>query len=175
MEIFRACFDINFLKWKKYGIFGIWKAPPSGKISTFFIKPFPSGRIFRYPRHLNKRRVNWMFSMFSHSYSQVATCSYVRYARLGGGQESKNAICILNMNMINDKVTIITTIILNDYWLLSWIGLHYSVVLARCPPCVWSSQDIHSGVSGLILHDQILSHEGKWKLGKYVQNQWKVL
>ena len=39
---------------------------------------------------------------------QVATCSYTRYARLGGGQEQKNAICILNLNMINDKVTAIT-------------------------------------------------------------------
>ena len=38
---------------------------------------------------------------------QVATCSYTRYARLGGGQEQKNAICILNLNMINDKVTAI--------------------------------------------------------------------
>ena len=43
---------------------------------------------------------------FYSTFCQVATCSYVRYARLGGGQESKNAICILNMNMINDKVTI---------------------------------------------------------------------
>ena len=37
----------------------------------------------------------------------MATCSYTRYARLGGGQEQKNAICILNLNMINDKVTAI--------------------------------------------------------------------
>jgi hypothetical protein len=33
----------------------------------------------------------------------VATCNYVRYGR-GGGQEIKNAICILSLNIINDKV-----------------------------------------------------------------------
>ena len=33
----------------------------------------------------------------------VATCNYIRYGR-GGGQEIKNAICVLGLNMINDKV-----------------------------------------------------------------------
>jgi hypothetical protein len=33
----------------------------------------------------------------------VATCNYIRYGR-GGGQEIKNAICILGLNMINDTV-----------------------------------------------------------------------
>ena len=47
-----------------------------------------------------------MFKKFT-IFPQVATCSYTRYARLGGGQEQKNAICILNLNMINDKVTAI--------------------------------------------------------------------
>ena len=33
----------------------------------------------------------------------VAVCNYQRYGR-GGGQETKGAICILSLNMINDKV-----------------------------------------------------------------------
>jgi len=36
-------------------------------------------------------------------FPKVATCNYVRYGR-GGGQEVKNAICILSLNIINDKV-----------------------------------------------------------------------
>ena len=34
----------------------------------------------------------------------VAVCNYQRYGR-GGGQETKGALCILSLNMINDKVT----------------------------------------------------------------------
>ena len=55
--------------------------------------------------------------------TQVATCSYTRYARLGGGQEQKNAICILNLNMINDKVTAI-----------QHIGDMVMMPLSRCLP-----------------------------------------
>jgi hypothetical protein len=33
----------------------------------------------------------------------LKACDYVRYGS-GGGQEHKNAICILGLNMINDKV-----------------------------------------------------------------------
>ena len=33
-------------------------------------------------------------------------CNYQRYGR-GGGQETKNALCVLSLNMINDKVSIL--------------------------------------------------------------------
>jgi len=36
-------------------------------------------------------------------FAKVASCNYVRYGR-GGGQERKAAICILSLNIINDKV-----------------------------------------------------------------------
>merc|ERR1711936_503312 len=37
-------------------------------------------------------------------FPKVATCDYIRFGRLGGGQSSKNAICVLSLNIINDKV-----------------------------------------------------------------------
>ena len=37
------------------------------------------------------------------TFPRIASCNYVRYG-LGGGQDTKNAICILGLNMINDKV-----------------------------------------------------------------------
>ena len=37
-------------------------------------------------------------------FPKVATCDYIRFGRLGGGQSNKNAICILSLNIINDKV-----------------------------------------------------------------------
>ena len=40
----------------------------------------------------------------------VAVCRYQRYGR-GGGQETKGALCILSLNMINDKVIMIMLMI----------------------------------------------------------------
>ena len=37
------------------------------------------------------------------SFPRVASCKYVRYGT-GGAQEDRSAICILGLNMINDKV-----------------------------------------------------------------------
>jgi hypothetical protein len=37
-------------------------------------------------------------------FPRIAACNYVRYGS-AGGQEFKQAICVLGMNMINDKVT----------------------------------------------------------------------
>ena len=37
------------------------------------------------------------------TFPRIAACNYIRYGS-GGGQENKNAICILGLNMINDKV-----------------------------------------------------------------------
>ena len=36
-------------------------------------------------------------------FPRIAACNYVRYGS-GGGQSKIEAICILGMNMINDKV-----------------------------------------------------------------------
>ena len=36
----------------------------------------------------------------------MAVCRYQRYGR-GGGQETKGALCVLSLNMINDKVFLI--------------------------------------------------------------------
>ena len=38
-------------------------------------------------------------------FATVAVCRYQRYGR-GGGQETKGALCVLSLNMINDKVAI---------------------------------------------------------------------
>jgi hypothetical protein len=37
------------------------------------------------------------------TFPRIASCNYIRYG-MGGGQDTKNAICILGLNMINDKV-----------------------------------------------------------------------
>ena len=63
----------------------------------------------------------------------VAVCNYQRYGR-GGGQETKGALCILSLNMINDKVSltiitcIITCIVLQVFAIL-WVW-HCVLILA---------------------------------------------
>lgn len=37
------------------------------------------------------------------AFPRVAACNFVRYGS-GGSQETHNAICVLSLNMINDKV-----------------------------------------------------------------------
>lgn len=44
-----------------------------------------------------------MVNPMCETFPRIAACNYVRYGS-GGGQETKNAICILGLNMINDKV-----------------------------------------------------------------------
>ncbi len=45
----------------------------------------------------------YMTNPMCEAFPRIAACNYVRYGS-GGGQETKNAICILGLNMINDKV-----------------------------------------------------------------------
>ena len=45
----------------------------------------------------------YMINLFV--FAAVAVCRYQRYGR-GGGQETKGALCVLSLNMINDKVAI---------------------------------------------------------------------
>lgn len=45
----------------------------------------------------------------------VATCNYIRYGR-GGGQEIKNAICVLGLNMINDKVCFLFFFVISSWF-----------------------------------------------------------
>ena len=58
-------------------------------------------------RHSDTSQKNFVSKFCLKKFSlSVATCNYIRYGR-GGGQEIKNAICVLGLNMINDKVKII--------------------------------------------------------------------
>jgi len=59
---------------------------------------------YRLPAELRSQRetLNPMCEIFP----KVAVCNYQRYGR-GGGQETKNSICILSLNIINDKIFIV--------------------------------------------------------------------
>ena len=54
---------------------------------------------------VEERSFNTTFNPMCEVFPKIATCDYIRFGRLGGGQSSKNAICVLSLNIINDKVT----------------------------------------------------------------------
>ena len=50
-----------------------------------------------------EERERVMVNPMCETFPRIAACDYVRYGG-GGGQSILNAICILSLNMINDKV-----------------------------------------------------------------------
>ena len=59
--------------------------------------------VVRYYNIPSEEREDFMANPMCETFPRIAACNYVRYGS-GGGQENKNAICILGLNMINDKV-----------------------------------------------------------------------
>ena len=80
----------------------LWSAPP-----VSHTRPCTHFRLKLAMRHHDMSQKNFVSKFCLKKFSlSVATCNYIRYGR-GGGQEIKNAICVLGLNMINDKVKII--------------------------------------------------------------------
>merc|ERR1719427_1821169 len=50
-----------------------------------------------------ERQMDTALNPMCEVFPKVAVCNYQRYGR-GGGQETKNALCILSLNIVNDKV-----------------------------------------------------------------------
>jgi len=60
--------------------------------------------IFKYYRvPVEERTLNTTANPMCEVFPKVGACLYTRYSRISGGMETKNAICILSLNMINDK------------------------------------------------------------------------
>jgi len=56
---------------------------------------------FRLPPE--EQMVPWIKNPMCRTFPRIASCNYFRYG-IGGGQENINAICILTLNVINDKI-----------------------------------------------------------------------
>merc|ERR1719483_147300 len=63
--------------------------------------------VFNYYRlDEEERNLGEVVNPMCHVFPKVATCNYMRYGR-GGGLDSRLALCILGLNIINDKVFLI--------------------------------------------------------------------
>ena len=51
-----------------------------------------------------ERSLTHGYNPMCEAFPRIASCDYVRYGT-GGAQENRSAICILGLNMINDKVS----------------------------------------------------------------------
>ena len=61
--------------------------------------------VIRYYSMPPEEREMYMVNPMCETFPRIAACNYHRYGS-GGGGETKNAICVLGLNMINDKVRI---------------------------------------------------------------------
>merc|ERR1719153_1524250 len=82
-----------------------------------------------YALPTEEKKGPWVVNPFCHTFPRVASCNYFRYGA-GGDQEKINAICILALNIINDKVFALTW-----WWccclaVLGALRLIYSAILA---------------------------------------------
>ena len=57
-----------------------------------------------------------------YTFPRIAACDYHRFGP-GGGQENVNAICILSLNIINDKVG-------------------FNIIFKSCYTCRWDLNDL---------------------------------
>jgi hypothetical protein len=62
--------------------------------------------VWRYYSLPHEERRFLEFNPMCEVFPRVASCDYKRYGP-GGGQETKNALCVLGLNMINDKIFMI--------------------------------------------------------------------
>lgn len=129
--------------------------------------------IYKYYRlPVEERILNSTVNPMCEVFPKVATCSYVRYARLGGGQESKNAICILNMNMINDKAFTIL-------WFWHCILLVFGTVRIFTRVCQVSSSMIRYFLMKVQMHRFLSSNRHAKHIQHYVLHcsigDWFVL
>jgi len=63
-------------------------------------------KVWHYYSLPPEERVMQDLNPMCEAFPRIASCDFVRFGA-GGGQESKNALCILGLNMINDKIFLV--------------------------------------------------------------------
>jgi Innexin len=54
-----------------------------------------------------------------YTFPRIASCEYYRFGS-GGGQDKISALCILGLNIVNDKVRVNTWVTLRDSLWANW-------------------------------------------------------
>ena len=75
--------------------------------------------VVQYYRMPSDERQSFMVNPMCEAFPRIAACHYYRYGS-GGRQEMLDAICILGLNMINDKVC-------SCYHFIEMLSLTYSI------------------------------------------------
>ena len=105
------------------------------------------------------------YIQFIHITVSVAVCNYQRYGR-GGGQETKAALCVLSLNMINDKVMMMMMLMM----LMMIIMLIFCQVFAIL--WVWHCILILAGTNRIVTRSvQLLSHRVRYFLMKMMMHR----
>lgn len=126
-------------------------------------------RYYRLPpeERMSGLAVNPMCEVFP----KVATCNYVRYGR-GGGQENKNSMCILNLNMINDKVFAFLW-----FWHCLLIVAGINRIVTRSIQIL--SKRVRYGLMKMMMHRYLTNNKQTAHIQHYIMNcsigDWFVL
>jgi len=83
-------------------------------------------RIFKFYSVPEEERDRGHLNPMCETFPRIASCDYMRFGS-GGGQEVKNAICILGLNMINDKIFLVLWV---WYFLLVILGSYRLAIRA---------------------------------------------
>ena len=94
-------------------------------------------------------------------FAAVAVCRYQRYGR-GGGQETKGALCVLSLNMINDKVSAQTRPHPHNHALLQVFAILW----------VWHCVLILAGINRIVTRSiQLMSNRVRYFLMKMMMHR----
>ena len=146
-----------------YKTWNIFRLPPEERQLETSYNPmcevFPKGiQFFHLPLITN-------YIQFIHITVSVAVCNYQRYGR-GGGQETKAALCVLSLNMINDKVMMMMMLMM----LMMIIMLIFCQVFAIL--WVWHCILILAGTNRIVTRSvQLLSHRVRYFLMKMMTHR----
>ena len=83
-----------------------------------------------------ERSLSHGYNPMCEAFPRIASCDYVRYGT-GGAQENRSAICILGLNMINDKVSKL------QWSKFTWIVLNNCNTVKSFSPKLYSQYRVH--------------------------------
>jgi len=126
-------------------------------------------QFYRLP--IEERLLTTTLNPMCEVFPKVATCMFVNYGRAGGSNE-QNAICILNLNMINDKVFAII-------WFWHCFLIIAGVVRLLSRLLQLSSSTIRSFLMRVQMHRYLSSNRHAKHIQHYIRNcsigDWFVL
>lgn len=113
-----------------------------------------------------EQRAQWNPNPGCRTFPRVASCNYYRYGP-AGGQEKVNALCILALNIINDKVFAVIWIWCACLSLISFTMLLYRIIICSSSYLRLQILNQRVGRTDITKHEKIIEYLNKRPLGDW--------